>query len=372
VSCSLADRSTEAITELCGIGSMETNYGYDPFGVPLVGGEAYNPYQYTGEAWDAGLELLYLRARYYQPEVARFITSDPWRGDLSRPSTFNRYAYVANNPVGVVDPSGLDGGGPGGMCPECRKVVLGYTPLEGTLWDTPGPWLMGGHWWLQRAVERVPLVRQVYVVLRTRLEEAFKQGTGPVDPMEGFVCVAVKEALKGMATYAPMCGSTESHDCAKVAVRLALNALAATVRRINGRLLPGIPFETSKDRIPVLDLATNALPWIERPLSSLAEWDTSGGVYGSEEADPRWDKSYHFFTHTLMAYELRLAGYTPYAAWRMNDWQGRMLEQWHGPYSTNDVIANRWGSGFGLASFEHPEALIGGCTGASCRTGVFR
>jgi uncharacterized protein RhaS with RHS repeats len=31
-------------------GQIETNYAYDPFGVPLVGGEVYNPYEFTGEA----------------------------------------------------------------------------------------------------------------------------------------------------------------------------------------------------------------------------------------------------------------------------------------------------------------------------------
>jgi uncharacterized protein RhaS with RHS repeats len=34
-------------------GQIETNYAYDPFGVPLAGGEVYNRYQYTGEAWEA-------------------------------------------------------------------------------------------------------------------------------------------------------------------------------------------------------------------------------------------------------------------------------------------------------------------------------
>jgi RHS repeat-associated protein len=52
-------------------GQIETNYAYDPFGVPLVEGEVYNPYQFTGEAWDAEVELAYLRARYYQPEEVR-------------------------------------------------------------------------------------------------------------------------------------------------------------------------------------------------------------------------------------------------------------------------------------------------------------
>jgi len=88
-------------------GEILTNYAYDPFGVPLVGGEVYNPYQFTGEAWDAEVELLYLRARYYQPEVGRFITKDPWRGDTWEPGTLNRYAYVGNGPVNATDPTGL-------------------------------------------------------------------------------------------------------------------------------------------------------------------------------------------------------------------------------------------------------------------------
>lgn len=53
---------------------------------------------------DDGNGLLYMRARYYDPEVGRFISKDPigfWGGDL------NLYAYVVNNPVNYVDPSGL-------------------------------------------------------------------------------------------------------------------------------------------------------------------------------------------------------------------------------------------------------------------------
>ena len=92
-------------------GQIETNYAYDPFGVPLVGGEVYNPYQFTGEAWDGEVELLYLRARYYQPQVGRFITKDPWTGDTWKPGTLNRYAYARNGPVNSTDPSGLQDGG---------------------------------------------------------------------------------------------------------------------------------------------------------------------------------------------------------------------------------------------------------------------
>ncbi len=87
-------------------GQIATDYAYDPFGVPLSGGSVPNPYGFTGEAWDAAVELLYLRARYYQPATGRFITKDPWLGDVWRPGTLSGFAYVTNTPVNLVDPSG--------------------------------------------------------------------------------------------------------------------------------------------------------------------------------------------------------------------------------------------------------------------------
>ncbi|NIN68029.1 MAG: hypothetical protein GTO63_25655, partial [Anaerolineae bacterium] len=99
-------------------GQIATRYAYDPFGVPLAGNGVSNPWQFTGEAWDAEVELLYLRARYYQPERGRFITKDPWAGDVWRPSTLNAYTYVDSNPGSYIDPGGLDGWGPGGLFPE--------------------------------------------------------------------------------------------------------------------------------------------------------------------------------------------------------------------------------------------------------------
>ena len=93
-------------------GVIEPDYAYDPFGVPLVGGELPKPCQCSGEAWDAEVELPYLRARYYQPEVGRFITKDPWTGDVQQPASLNRYVYVTANPINRIDPTGHDGEGP--------------------------------------------------------------------------------------------------------------------------------------------------------------------------------------------------------------------------------------------------------------------
>jgi hypothetical protein len=52
------------------------------------------------------MELLFLRARYYDPTVGRFLAKDPWPGDISRPQTLNGWSYVDNNPINRIDPSG--------------------------------------------------------------------------------------------------------------------------------------------------------------------------------------------------------------------------------------------------------------------------
>jgi RHS repeat-associated protein len=51
--------------------------------------------------------LNYIRARYYSPEVGRFITKDPQTGNDRDGQSLNRYVYALNNPVVLVDISGL-------------------------------------------------------------------------------------------------------------------------------------------------------------------------------------------------------------------------------------------------------------------------
>jgi len=84
-------------------GAIKTTYAYDPFGNTTISGEASdNPFQYTGREND-GTGLYYYRARYYSPDLQRFISEDPIGlegGDV------NYYAYVGNNPVNWVDPEG--------------------------------------------------------------------------------------------------------------------------------------------------------------------------------------------------------------------------------------------------------------------------
>ena len=63
-----------------------------------------NPIGYAGEYHDEESGMIYLRGRYYDPEICRFITEDPAKDGL------NWYAYCGNNPVTFVDPTGFWGG----------------------------------------------------------------------------------------------------------------------------------------------------------------------------------------------------------------------------------------------------------------------
>ena len=62
--------------------------------------------QFTGQVLDAETGLYYYNARYYDPELGRFIQADTIIPDLSDPQSYNRYSYVRNNPLRYTDPTG--------------------------------------------------------------------------------------------------------------------------------------------------------------------------------------------------------------------------------------------------------------------------
>ena len=101
-----ADRlgSIRAMTNATG--AVVATFRTDEFGVPTTStGAAESLYRYTGEPRDAS-GLTYLRARYYDPSVGRFLTRDSFSGFGAAPLSLNRYSYVANNPTTWSDPSG--------------------------------------------------------------------------------------------------------------------------------------------------------------------------------------------------------------------------------------------------------------------------
>ena len=94
-------------------GEIVAEYEYYPYGEGFSEtGELENFYKFTDQEEDSETGLYYYGARYYDPEVASFYSQDPAVYDerlfemLSDPQMLNSYAYVRNNPVKYVDPSG--------------------------------------------------------------------------------------------------------------------------------------------------------------------------------------------------------------------------------------------------------------------------
>jgi len=107
--------SVVALTDAHGLPAAA--YAYDSWGNTLLAppgalGER-NKFRFTGEAIDPGTGLYYLRARYYDPSVGKFLVQDQSMGINSFPLTSNRYAYALNNPLNYSDPSGFSANAPG-------------------------------------------------------------------------------------------------------------------------------------------------------------------------------------------------------------------------------------------------------------------
>lgn len=61
---------------------------------------------FTGEASDPVLGTVSFYSRTYEPAVGGWTSAEAWRGTLTEPLTANRYAYVEDNPVSLVDVGG--------------------------------------------------------------------------------------------------------------------------------------------------------------------------------------------------------------------------------------------------------------------------
>jgi RHS repeat-associated protein len=135
--------STQRITDQKGIAVWRADYS--PFGRLRNDPPDFECPLFTGRMWDAESGLYYFGARYYDPELGRFITPDPWTGGpddvrllggtvsqpvlprswLSQPRLANRYLYCLNNPVTYRDPDGF------GVLGTIGKTILAI------IWSSP-------------------------------------------------------------------------------------------------------------------------------------------------------------------------------------------------------------------------------------------
>ena len=95
-----------------GSGNLAESYSYDVFGEPTIFDadsneislSGYdNPYMFTARRYDTETANYYYRARYYHPEIGRFIQTDP----IGHGGGINLYAYCKNRPIVLIDPEGL-------------------------------------------------------------------------------------------------------------------------------------------------------------------------------------------------------------------------------------------------------------------------
>ena len=119
-------------------GSSEGSFTSLPFGSGSgTSGSDWDQYHFAGLDHDSGSNTDHAQFRQYANAAGRWMSPDPFSGsyDFTNPQSFNRYAYVGNNPLSATDVSGLM------MCNECFWGSGGPTnvPSDGGLsmggWD---------------------------------------------------------------------------------------------------------------------------------------------------------------------------------------------------------------------------------------------
>ena len=161
------DRLGSAIARSNGSGSLLNRYKYGTFGeTPSLTGIAFG---YTGQRYDAEVDLYNFKARIYSPTLGRFLQSDPI-GFAS--GNLNFYTYAKNDSINSIDPSGMVDLVTMGVNAFVQNIAI---PLSNAIYKSslpvanfisgyrePGVYLYSPWWALHTGIEIVQPDRQIW------------------------------------------------------------------------------------------------------------------------------------------------------------------------------------------------------------------
>jgi RHS repeat-associated protein len=111
-------------------GALQTHYTFEPVGaMNTSGASSTNAVQYTGRENDT-TGLYFYRARYYRPQLQRFLAEDP----IGVSGGINLYEYVGSNPIRYTDPLGWSRREDCSTCHKCGDLFVDCL----TDWILPG------------------------------------------------------------------------------------------------------------------------------------------------------------------------------------------------------------------------------------------
>lgn len=106
-------------------GTIIATYDYAPYGAAVASmSPAPNGPGYTGHVNDPESGFVYMQARYYDPSMGRFLSTDPVGPSPGSLFHFNGYDYASNNPIVNMDPDGRDDTCMGNM--QCEGGSIRY------------------------------------------------------------------------------------------------------------------------------------------------------------------------------------------------------------------------------------------------------
>ncbi len=205
-------------------GNVVNSYKYDAFGnIVEVKEQILNRFRYAGEQFDQVTGQYYLRARFYNPVIGRFTQEDTYRSD-----ELNLYAYVKNNPVKYIDPSGYCGESKRGMqkteepdtivVNEVNKLKLSdkaralyrrgkYSEAMDVHYEDLVRNVTGGK---SMDVENNGIIREINSVTDTEVIQA-KRSITAINKPKNFLSKSTRNQIKATVEYANQVGKTPEY-----------------------------------------------------------------------------------------------------------------------------------------------------------------